>query len=146
MKALTKLSLFSEAEKLQLINSAEGAAQAVIAAGRARAESIRLVSESLGKSNGQNAANLAVAEQYVEAFQQLARTNNTLILPANTGDVTSMVAQAMTIFKQLSVSPGGADEAAAQKEILEKIGNGEVVDPSETTLDGQSEAGESRPR
>merc|ERR1719188_1900790 len=117
--------LASEAEKLQLINSAEGAAQAVIAAGRARAESIRLVSESLGKSNGQNAANLAVAEQYVEAFQQLARTNNTLILPANTGDVTSMVAQAMTIFKQLSVSPGnGVEAAAAQKEILDKIGNG----------------------
>ena len=131
-----------------MINSAEGAAQAVIAAGRARAESIRLVSESLGKANGQNAANLAVAEQYVEAFQQLARTNNTLILPANTGDVTSMVAQAMTIFKQLSVSPGGDEAAAAvaeQKDILEKIGNGEVVDPS-VTLDGQSESGESRPR
>jgi hypothetical protein len=41
----------------------------------------------------QNAASLAVAEKYVSAFQELARTNNTLILPANTGDVSSMVAQ-----------------------------------------------------
>jgi len=32
----------------------------------------------------------------------LAKVNNTLILPANTGDVTGMVAQAMTIYSQLS--------------------------------------------
>ena len=100
----------------------------MVAAGKARAQSIQMVSESLGKRNGQNAANLAVAEQYVEAFQHLARTNNTLILPANTGDVTSMVAQAMTIFKQLSVSPGG-DEAASQSELLENGGEGGVVNP-----------------
>ena len=70
-----------------------GAAEAVIAAGNARAESIKLVSKSLSADNGQNAANLAVAEKYVGAFQSLAKTNNTLILPANTGDVTGMVAQ-----------------------------------------------------
>ena len=108
-----------------------------MAAGRARAESIAMVSESLGMRNGQNAANLAVAEQYVEAFQHLARTNNTLILPANTGDVTSMVAQAMTIFNKLSVSPGG-DESASQSELLENGGEGGVVNPSDATLDGTS--------
>ena len=122
-------AIFSEAEKQELINAAQGAAEAVVAAGKARAQSIQMVSESLGKRNGQNAANLAVAEQYVEAFQHLARTNNTLILPANTGDVTSMVAQAMTIFKQLSVSPGG-DEAASQSELLANGGEGGVVNPS----------------
>lgn len=64
-----------------------------MAAGKARAQSIELVAAALGQSNGHNAASLAVAEKYVSAFQELARTNNTLILPANTGDVTSMVAQ-----------------------------------------------------
>ena len=119
-----------------MINAAQGAAEAVVAAGRARAQSIEMVSESLGRRNGQNAANLAVAEQYVEAFQHLARTNNTLILPANTGDVTSMVAQAMTIFNKLSVSPG--DESASQSELLENGGEGGVVNPSDATLDGTS--------
>ena len=38
-------------------------------------------------------SSLAVAEKYVSAFQELARTNNTLILPANTGDVSGMVGQ-----------------------------------------------------
>ena len=64
-----------------------------MAAGQARARSIEMVSKSLCSDNGQNAASLAVAEKYVTAFQSLAKTNNTLILPANTGDVTGMVAQ-----------------------------------------------------
>lgn len=87
------IHVISEAEKQELINEAEGQAEAVIAAGRARAQSIELVSKALGEENGQNAAALAVAEKYVTAFGELARTNNTLILPANTGDVSNMVAQ-----------------------------------------------------
>merc|ERR1739844_44762 len=78
-----------------------GAAEAVIAAGKARAQSIEMVSKALGQTNGSNAASLAVAEKYVSAFQELARTNNTLILPSNTGDVSSMVAQALGIYNQL---------------------------------------------
>merc|ERR1711997_1333885 len=94
--------LESEAEKQQLINEAVGAAEAVVAAGKARAESIEMVSKALGQTNGSNAASLAVAEKYVTAFQSLARTNNTLILPANTGDVSSMVAQALGIYNSLN--------------------------------------------
>ena len=85
--------IFLEAEKQELINEALGQAEAVVAAGKARAQSIELVSQALCGENGQNAAALAVAEKYVGAFGQLAKTNNTLILPANTGDVSSMVAQ-----------------------------------------------------
>ena len=45
------------------------------------------------------AVNLQVAEKYVEAFQQLARTNNTLIVPANMGDMTSLISSAMKIVQ-----------------------------------------------
>ena len=65
----------------------------MIAAGKARAESLSIVAKALNEEKGPNAASLAVAESYVSAFENLARTNNTLILPANTGDVSSMVAQ-----------------------------------------------------
>ena len=85
--------IFAEAEKRELINAAEGNAQAVIAAGKARAESLSIVAKALAQEKGGNAASLAVAESYVGAFENLARPNNTLILPANTGDVSSMVAQ-----------------------------------------------------
>ena len=84
---------FLEAEKQQLINEAQGAAEAVIAAGKARAASIEMVSKALGEVNGSNAASLAIAEKYVTAFQELAKTNNTLIIPSNAGDISSMVAQ-----------------------------------------------------
>ena len=63
------------------------------------------MSKALGQTNGSNAASLAVAEKYVSAFQELARTNNTLILPSNTGDVSSMVAQ-VKIFLQVFLSFG----------------------------------------
>merc|ERR1719244_228409 len=95
--------LKSEAEKAQLINSAVGAAEAVVVAGEARAKSIRAVAEALGDDKGASAASLAVAENYVGAFSKLAKETNTLLLPANVGDVTGMVSQAMAIYKQLDV-------------------------------------------
>merc|ERR1712098_42582 len=104
--------LESEAEKTQLINSAAGAAQAVIVAGEARAKSITAVAEALGSDKGSAAASLAVAENYVTAFGQLAKSSNTLLLPSNAGDVTGMVTQAMSIYKKL-------DQQVVQ-EVLEK--------------------------
>merc|ERR1719328_299240 len=107
--------LASEAEKQQMINEAQGAAEAVVAAGKARAQSIELVSKALGEINGSNAASLAIAEKYVTAFQELARTNNTLILPSNTGDVSSMVAQALSIYNQLQTTPKPVEEIIVEK-------------------------------
>jgi len=49
-----------------------------------------------------NAASLNVAELYVAAFQQLAKTNNTLILPASANDVTAMVGTAMSMYQTLA--------------------------------------------
>lgn len=52
--------------------------------------------------DGKNAASLTVAEQYINAFNKLASTNNTLILPSNVGDVSSLVGQAMSIYNTVS--------------------------------------------
>jgi len=98
--------LSSEAEKQELINSAEGAAQAVVAAGEARATSIEIVAKALSHPNGGAAASLAVAEQYVASFGQLAKQSTTVLLPANTGDVGSMVAQAMAVYNKMNAVSG----------------------------------------
>ena len=45
---------------------------------------------------GGNAASLNVAEQYVSAFSNLAKSGNTILLPSNTGDISSMVGQVST--------------------------------------------------
>ena len=51
------------------------------------------VGQAIDREYGSKAASLSVAEQYIQAFSQLAKTNNTLLLPEKTGDISSMVAQ-----------------------------------------------------
>ncbi|KAI8495948.1 Stomatin-like protein 2, mitochondrial [Branchiostoma belcheri] len=94
--------LASEAVRMEETNRAEGEANAITLRAKARAESLQVVSEVIGKQYGSQAASLNVAEQYVQAFSHLAKTGNTLVLPSNTGDVSSMVAQAMAIYGNLN--------------------------------------------
>ncbi|KAM4560446.1 stomatin-like protein 2, mitochondrial [Odontesthes bonariensis] len=94
--------LASEGEKAEQINRAAGEAQAVLATAEAKSKAIRLLSEALAEQNGNAAASLSVAEQYVSAFSNLAKESNTVLLPSNTGDISRMVTQAMTIYSTLS--------------------------------------------
>ncbi|KAM9840863.1 stomatin-like protein 2, mitochondrial [Aulostomus maculatus] len=94
--------LASEGQKAEQINKAAGEAQAVLAKAEAKAKAIRLLSVALTEQNGNAAASLSVAEQYVSAFSNLAKESNTILLPSNTGDVTGMVTQAMTIYSTLA--------------------------------------------
>ncbi|CAH2042414.1 unnamed protein product, partial [Iphiclides podalirius] len=94
--------LASEAEKQEQINKASGEAQAMLAVAEARARGLKLIANALANQDSKHAASLTLAEQYVSAFNKLARTNNTLILPANAGDVSSLVAQAMSIYSTVT--------------------------------------------
>ncbi|XP_055489404.1 stomatin-like protein 2, mitochondrial [Leucoraja erinacea] len=94
--------LASEATKAETINQAAGEANAIIVQAKAKAQSINMLSEVLSQQCGSQAASLSVAEQYVSAFSNLAKQSNTILLPANTGDVTSMVSQAMGIYSALT--------------------------------------------
>lgn len=96
--------LASEAERQEQINKATGEASAILSISSARAEGLTKVAYALQGHQGSNAAALAVAEQYVQAFNKLAKHNNTLILPVNAGDVSNVVAQAMSIYHQVSQS------------------------------------------
>jgi regulator of protease activity HflC (stomatin/prohibitin superfamily) len=85
----------SEARKQQQINEAEGEAAAIMAVATATAEGIRRVAEAIKLPGGYEAVQLRVAEQYIGEFGELAKTSNTLVLPANVADVGSMIALAM---------------------------------------------------
>jgi len=93
--------LTSEAYMTEQINEAQGEAEAILAIASAKAKAIEAVAKALAEKNGHNAVSMKVAEQYIAAFGNLAKQGNTLLLPSNTGDVSSMVAQAMTIYKNL---------------------------------------------
>lgn len=89
----------SEGEKQAAINSAQGEAEAIKAVADATAHAIRKVAEAIEAPSGINAVNLKVAEKYVEAFGNVAKEGNTMILPGNLAEMGSMVATAMSIVK-----------------------------------------------
>ncbi|ODT46033.1 MAG: stomatin 2 [Nitrospira sp. SCN 59-13] len=92
----------SEAKKQQQINEAEGAAAAIMAIAGATAEGLRKVAESTQIPGGYEAVQLRVAEQYITKFGELAKTSNTLVLPANVSDVGSMLTLAMNMITKRS--------------------------------------------
>lgn len=94
----------SEARKQQQINEAEGEAEAILAVATATAEGLRRVAETIHTQGGMEAVQLRVAEQYIEQFGKLAKSSNTLVLPANAADVGSMIALAMQVIRS-----GGAE-------------------------------------
>ena len=98
----------SEAAKQQQINEAEGEAAAILAVAEATAEGLKKVAIALNAEGGDKAMQLRVAEDYLERFGNLAREGNTLIVPANLSDVSSMIGAATTVFKHTAeaASPG----------------------------------------
>ena len=87
----------SEGDKQAEINKAEGQAAATLAIATATAEALRRIAEATQAPGGATAVSLQVAEKYVAAFGELARTNNTLIVPGNMGDLSTMITSAMKI-------------------------------------------------
>ena len=89
----------SEGVKQAEINTAQGQAAAILSIAEANAKAIRQVAEAINSPGGINAVNLKVAEEYVAAFANLAKTNNTLIVPSNLSDLAGLVATVTTVFK-----------------------------------------------
>jgi regulator of protease activity HflC (stomatin/prohibitin superfamily) len=88
----------SEAERQRHINEADGQAAAIRAVASATAQGIREVASAIRTDGGMEAVQLRVAEQYVAQFGGIARTTNTVVVPANVSDVAGMIAAAMKVF------------------------------------------------
>ena len=88
----------SEANKQQQINEAQGQAAAILAVAEATAEGLRQVAMALCEEGGDAAMKLRVAEDYLEQFGKLAGRSNTLVIPANLSEISSMISLATTIL------------------------------------------------
>ena len=89
----------SEGEKQKRINEAEGRAAEIEKVAIATATGIREIATSINEEGGVNAVNLRIAEQYLQEFGKLAKTNNTLIIPSNLSDLAGIIATASTVIK-----------------------------------------------
>jgi len=99
-----KVIMESEAFKQQQINEADGQAAAILAIAGATAEGLSRVAKALNEEGGQSAMQLRVAENYLEQFGNIAKEGNTLVVPANLADISSMISLATNIVKK------GSDE------------------------------------
>ncbi|OHB65532.1 MAG: stomatin 2 [Planctomycetes bacterium RBG_13_50_24] len=100
----------SEGEKQKRINEAEGRAIEILKVAEATANGIREIASAINEKGGVNAVNLRIAEQYLNEFGKLAKTNNSIIIPSNLSDIAGMIKAASSVIKSGTV-------AAAQTEI-----------------------------
>ncbi|KAL0750109.1 hypothetical protein Bca101_032112 [Brassica carinata] len=104
--------LESEGERQAHINIADGEAEAIIARAQATARGLTMVSQSLNETGGVEAASMRIAEQYIQAFGNIAKEGTTMLLPSSAANPANMIAQALTMYKSL-VPNGGIQETSA---------------------------------
>lgn len=96
-----KLVLESEAAQEDCVNRAIGESKAILSISEATAKGIEIIANAIQKQGGEKAVALKTAEQYIEAFKELAKESTTILMPADSSDAGSMVAKAMTIYDTL---------------------------------------------
>jgi len=100
--------LESEGAKQAAINKAQGEAAAIQLVADATANAVKVVATAIAGPGGMEAANLKVAGQYIDAFANLAKQSNTLIIPSNVSDVAGVVASAMTVLDRTKAGQAAA--------------------------------------
>ncbi len=94
--------LESEGHMIQKMNAAKGEAEYIKQIAMSSSEAIERIASAFTTKHAEEAANLKIAEQYIEAFRNLAKTTNTVILPSNISNPSAAVTEAMTIFSTLN--------------------------------------------
>ncbi len=95
-----RVVLESEAAMEDQINRARGEADAIRLVAEATADGLRKVADAVQSEGGTKAMQLRIAEDYLVRFGELARESNSMIVPANLTDISSMIAAATTVFEQ----------------------------------------------
>ena len=89
----------SEGERARRINEAEGRAKEITLVAEAQAEGIRKVAAALNEPGGLNSVNMQLAQQYLTQFGNLAKQNNTMIIPSDLANVAGVIKACSSIVK-----------------------------------------------
>lgn len=88
----------SEGERQRRMNDADGRAYEIGSISNATAEGLKIIALAIAHPDGEKAVNLKLGEEYLKQFGKLAQKNNTMIIPSNLNDISSVIASATTIF------------------------------------------------
>ena len=91
----------SEGEKMKRINEAEGRSKEILMVAEAQAKGIQSVATSIMERGGAEAVNMQLAQQYLTAFGNLAKTNNTMIVPADLANVAGVLKAVTSVVKEV---------------------------------------------
>ncbi|CDU17462.1 uncharacterized protein PY17X_0810300 [Plasmodium yoelii] len=91
-------------KKKKSILIAEGQAFAIKAKADATAEAIDIIANKIKKLDSHNAISLLIAEQYIEAFSNICKNNNTVVIPADLNNVGSLISQSLSIYNNIKNS------------------------------------------
>lgn len=91
----------SEGEKLKQINEAEGRARQIELVALATAKGLSLVARAVKEDGGEEAVSLRIAEQYVAAFEKVAKESTTMLLPNGLSDIGGAVAGLQKVLKSV---------------------------------------------
>lgn len=105
----------AEGDRQSLILRAEGRAKAVVVEATARAESIRMLGKAIDQDGGIAGVSQLLSEKYIEAFNNLAREGTMAIIPADTGDVSSMVVKGFSAFQSASTALSAGSRGTKSK-------------------------------
>ncbi len=103
----------SEGEKQKRINEAEGRAVEILQVAEATAEGIRKIAAAINDKGGAEAVNLRIAEQYLNEFGKLAKTNNTMIIPSDLADIAGVIKAASSVIRPPAQAPAAAPTVGA---------------------------------
>ncbi len=89
----------SQGEKQKRINEAEGRAVEIQRVAEATAEGLKKIALAISEKGGAEAVNLRIAQQYLDEFGKLAKTNNTMIIPSDLADIAGIIKTASSVLK-----------------------------------------------
>ncbi|KAF2299600.1 hypothetical protein GH714_038367 [Hevea brasiliensis] len=128
--------LASEAAKMDQVNRALGEAEAILAKAQATAKGLALVSKALKETGGVEAASLKIAEQYIQAFGNIAKEGTTMLLPSASANPANIMAQALTMYKSLlgNVSNDTSHESSLEltEGVKDSASSGEAIHKNTT--------------
>lgn len=86
-------------EKQSKVNKAEGKAQAIEIIAAARAEGLKMVGESINKTNGKTAMQMRIIQQYIGEFESIISNSDITVLPLPEAELNSILQTILPAIK-----------------------------------------------
>ena len=144
----------AEGIRRSIVLQAQGEAEATLAKAKASAAAVQMLAQASRRVGGRDAIAMRVAEQYVSAFGKIAKKSTTMLLPADAGNVGSMVAQALAVFDNISSNRKERENDIARNddEFNEEVNGNDSGDTdrsldliSERSADGSGSTSDTQP-